>query len=95
METILGLVPMILPVVIPLLTAVARRWLGEKIPTQYIPMALAVGGAVLGALSSLLGITDATDLTGAGVDAWNGALIGLAGVGIHQVYRKARAPAPV
>jgi len=93
METILNFLPAILPIVIPPLVGVVRKQLGDLIPAKYIPMALGLGGALIGGLAGLVGV-EAGDLATAGIDAWNGAIIGLASVGVHQLYKKTTEETP-
>lgn len=91
METFLNFLPALLPIIIPPLVSLVKDKLAVIIPSKYIPLALGVGGALVGGLSSLFGV-ETGDLATAGISAWNGALIGLASVGIHQLYTKTIKP---
>lgn len=75
----------ILPVLLPPLIAAVRAALHDRIPSQYIPALLAVGGALVGALGSYLGV-DVPDLANMASDAWDGAIIALASTGVHQIW---------
>ncbi|RPH75970.1 hypothetical protein EHM76_00380 [bacterium] len=78
----------ILPLLVPPLIAASRKFLLAKLPAKYIPIALGLGGAAVGAVGSFFGV-ETPDLSMAAASAWDGTLIGLASVGIHQVWTRA------
>ena len=75
----------LLPVLIPPLVAAVRRFVMTKIPGKLVPVILAAGGAAVGVIGREYGV-DVPDLGTAGAGAWEGALVSLSAVGVHQLY---------
>lgn len=75
----------VLPVVIPPAIAFVRKFVMDKVPASLIPLVLTVGGSLVGVAATALGVEGMPDLAQAGAAAWEGALVGLAGVGVHQM----------
>jgi hypothetical protein len=82
----------VLPVVVPFLVAAVRKWVLAKVPPQFIPFLLTLGGSGVGAAAEYLGATEQVpaDLAMLGAGAWEGALVGLAATGVHQGWKQAR-----
>lgn len=80
----------IMPVILPPLVAWVRKFIEDHIPAPLIPVMLALGGAAVTSLSAMLGVAPPQDLTTLGAEAWDGALLGLATVGVHQLYKHGR-----
>lgn len=94
-ETILVnlLTSKIIPLVVPPLVTLGRKLIREKLPSKLVPVALAVGGGLVGAIGSAMGVDvpDLTEISGeAAVGAWEGALVALAGAGVYDVVKKTR-----
>lgn len=77
----------LLPVAVPLAIGAVRKNLLAKLPARWIPALLAVGGAAVGAVGTSLGV-ETPDLSSAAAGAWDGTLLGLASVGVHQLWGK-------
>jgi hypothetical protein len=80
----------VMPVILPPLIAGARKFILEKLPPSIIPLALTLGGAAVNSIAGYLGVEGTQDLASLGADAWDGALLGLATVGVHQLGIRAR-----
>lgn len=72
---------------VPVVVSFLRNYVLGILPAKWIPLALTLAGSIVGALESQLGLP-VTDLSMAGAGAWEGALMGLAAVGVHQLYLK-------
>src|SRR5262245_43107461 len=72
---------------VPLVMGFVRTWVLKSLPPSLVPLLLSVAGALVGAVESQVGLP-VTDLAMAGAGAWEGALMGLAAVGVHQLWNK-------
>ena len=81
----------VMPVILPPLIAWVRKFVVDHVPASMIPLMLTIGGAAVSTLASILGVDPPQDLASLGADAWNGALLGLATVGVHQLGTRAAA----
>jgi hypothetical protein len=77
----------LLPVVVPVAIAAVKKNVLAKLPPRWIPGLLALGGAAVGAVGSTWGV-ETPDLSMATAAAWDGTLLGLATVGVHQLWGK-------
>jgi hypothetical protein len=81
----------VLPLIVPPLIAFVRAFVVKNVPPAFIPILATVGGAVLGAAASALGVEGVpTDPAMMGAAAWEGALVSLSGVGVHQAFTRLR-----
>lgn len=79
----------VLPVVVPPIIAAVRKFVVDKVPASLIPLVLTVGGSLVNVVSTYLGVEGMpADLPMLGSAAWEGALVGLAGVGVHQAWTR-------
>lgn len=98
-EAFIGSLPLVIAAVLPPFVAMVRSAVKDNIPTRFWPLILSVGGAGVAFVAQQFGI-DTTDLQTTSNDpaVWegiikhvtDGALVGLGGVGAHQLYRKTR-----
>lgn len=80
----------LIPIVFPPAIAWARTHVLAKVPPSLLPLVLTLGGALVNVAAQSLGVEGVPDnLPELGVDAWNGALLGLATVGFHQLGTRA------
>lgn len=76
----------LIPVLLPPAVAWLRQHVLAKIPPALLPLVLTAGGALMNVAAQSLGVEGVPDnLPELGADAWNGALLGLATVGMHQL----------
>lgn len=80
----------VMPVILPPIIAWVRKFVQDHVPASAIPLVLTIGGAGVNMLASTLGVDAPPDLTTLGAEAWDGALLGLATVGVHQLGTRAR-----
>lgn len=81
----------LLPLLVPPLVAAARAYILKKVPPKFLPVVITGGAALVDMAATALGVEGVpADLAMLGGAAWEGALIGLAGVGIHQVFTKVK-----
>lgn len=81
----------VMPLVLPPLIAWLRSHVLSKIPPALLPIVLTAGGALVNVTAQSFGVEGIPDnLPELGADAWNGALLGLATVGVHQLGTRAR-----
>lgn len=80
----------VMPVILPPVIAWARKFVVDHVPASIIPLMLTIGGAAVNMLASTLGVDTPPDLTTLGAEAWDGALLGLATVGVHQLGTRVR-----
>lgn len=74
---------------VPPLVGFLRTWVLKNIPPRWIPALLALAGSLVGIGESQMGLPE-TDLSMAATGAWEGALMGLAATGVHQLWQKFR-----
>lgn len=84
------LAPKIMPVVLPPIIAWGRKVIRERVPPQFIPLALTIGGSIVAMVAEAVGAEVPPDLPQMGEAAWDGALLGLATTGVHQLVRQGR-----
>lgn len=86
------LIPMLVPALASFIVAVVRTNVAPLIPNKFMPLAMMLGGAVLAATASALGVS--LPEVGIVIDAnWlaaalDGVLAGAVSVGYHQLARK-------
>ncbi len=88
MEQLLNLLIGALPLIVPPVVALVREHVTRIVPDRWVPVLLATAGGGVGATASLAGVDAPADLAAAGEAAWVGVVIGLASVGVHQVWRQ-------
>ena len=79
----------VMPVILPPVIAWARKFVQDHVPASMIPLVLTIGGAAVNTLAQTLGVDAPQDLAQLGGAAWDGALLGLATVGVHQLGTRA------
>lgn len=78
----------VVPVVFPPIIAALRKYALAKLPPALIPLALTIGGAFVTSTAAVVGAdVGGVDLATAGSAAWDGALLGLATTGVHQLWK--------
>jgi len=80
----------VIPVVLPPIIAWGRKIIRDKVPPQFIPLALTIGGSIVTMVAEAVGAEVPPDLPQMGEAAWDGALLGLATTGVHQLVRQGR-----
>lgn len=97
LDPIIEILPALLALVVPAIVGAFRTWITDNIPKNLWPVIIPVAGGFIAAIGTWLGIdTSALQETSTDPGVWsqtitsiiNGALIGSAGVGVHQVYRQ-------
>ncbi len=88
METLLNMIVMALPLIVPPAVSFIREHVDRLVPDRWVPVLLASAGGGLGATASVIGVDAPADLASASEAAWIGVVIGLASVGVHQVFRQ-------
>lgn len=80
-----GILITLIPLGVPLVVAAIKRLL-TQVPSKWIPILTGLGGAVIG-LANAVASTNFS-LEGWTQDTLSGAIVALAGVGIHQIYKQ-------
>ena len=80
----------VIPVVLPPIVSWGRKIIRDKVPPQFIPLALTIGGSIVTMVAEAVGAEVPPDLPQMGEAAWDGALLGLATTGVHQLVRQSR-----
>jgi|SRR5690554_41847 len=80
----------VIPVVLPPIVSWGRKIIRDKVPPQFIPLALTIGGSIVTMVAEAVGAEVPPDLPQMGEAAWDGALLGLATTGVHQLVRQGR-----
>lgn len=80
----------VVPVILPPVVTWGRKVIREKVPPQFIPLALTLGGGVVTMAAEAIGAEVPPDLPQLGAAAWDGALLGLATTGVHQLVKQGR-----
>jgi hypothetical protein len=84
MQNIGVLIQGVVAVVVPFIVPILRRLIG-KVPKPAVPLLAGFAGALT---SALVGLTPQVDITGTpGMDAVAGMISGLAGTGLHQIFK--------
>lgn len=80
----------VVPVILPPIVSWGRKIIRDKVPPQFIPLALTIGGSIVTMVAEAVGAEVPPDLPQMGEAAWDGALLGLATTGVHQLVRQGR-----
>lgn len=80
----------VVPVILPPIVSWGRKIIRDKVPPQFIPLALTIGGSIVTRVAEAVGAEVPPDLPQMGEAAWDGALLGLATTGVHQLVRQGR-----
>jgi len=91
-EALFSTLPLILAAIVPPVVRILRTTVGSAVPREYLPVAIPLLAGLTTGVANLFGLDvgmSATELQGASIPVWEsvltGFLIGLGGIGIHQI----------
>ena len=75
------------PVFVPFIVGAVKRLL-RQVPNKWIPVLVALGSAAVGAVNAIFGTNFNVDVATWTTDTIQAVFVGLAGVGVHQIFKQ-------